>query len=215
MQDQAYFVSPPDGPGRGVLLLPSWWGLTASVRRRADLLTDAGYTVLAPDLALGEKPETETIAEETLGRADPNRLVSLVNSSALLLAEKSAGGRIAIVGLGMGGSLGLWLAVRKPDLVAAVVSFYGSQTIDFAGASAAFQIHLAEEDRFISGDDAAFMEATMGLESLDVTVVRYPGTRHGFADPESPEFDEAASTEAWENTAGFLSLVFPGRRPPQ
>lgn len=205
MQDQAYFVSPPRGPGPGVLLLPSWWGLTRPVKARADRLSDSGFTVLVPDLAFGERPETEQEAEAILGRADPNRLASLVISSAGLVAEKSSGRRISVVGYGMGGSLALWLAVRRPETVNAVVSFYGSQTIDFAGATAGILVHLAETDRFISDDDAAFMEATMGLEGLDVTVRRHAGTRHGFADEESPAFDTAASEQAWAETVAFLT----------
>lgn len=204
MKDQAYFVAPPSGPGPGILFLPAWWGLTRSTRRRADYLSDAGFTVLAPDLALGKRPETEEEAETFLGEADPNRLASLVLSSAGLLAEKAAPGPLGVVGVGMGGSLGLWLSVRRGGLVTAAVSLYGSQVIDFAGAKADYQIHLAEEDRFISDDEAVFMEATIGMESLDITVETYPGTHHGFADPESPAFDPDAADLAWNRTRDFL-----------
>lgn len=205
MQDQAYFVAPPEGPGPGVLFLPSWWGLTKSVRSRADALSEAGFTVLAPDLALGGSPTTEEEAERVLADADPNRLASLVVSSASLLAEKSADGVIGALGFGMGGSLALWLAVRQPDLVRAAVSLYGSQALDFAGTKADFLIHLAGSDRFISADEAAFMEATMGLESLEVTVVRHPQTLHGFADPESDAFDESAADRAWTSVVDFFT----------
>lgn len=204
MQDQAYFVGPSSGPGPGVLLLSAWWGMTSPLRRRADRVADEGFTVLAPDMALGRRPSTEEEAERTLAEADPNRLASLVTSSAALLAEKAAGSRIGVIGYGMGGSLALWLSVRQPGLVAAAVSVYGSQVIDFAGAMADYQIHLAERDRFISEDEAAFMEATMGLESLDVTIHVYPGTRHGFADPESPAYDPEAAAHTLERTLEFL-----------
>ena len=187
-----------------MLLLPSWWGLTGPVRHRADELSQNGFTVLAPDLSFGARPSDEEEAERLLGEADPNRLVSLVTSSAALLREKSADGPVGVVGFGMGGSLALWLSVRGADLVGAVVSFYGSQVIDFAGAVADYQIHLAEQDRFISDDEAAFMEATMGLEHLEVEVVRHPGTRHGFADPESSAFDARATEVAWARSVEFL-----------
>lgn len=204
MQDQAYFVTPPAGLGPGVLLLPAWWGLTAAVRQRADRVAAAGFTVLAPDMALGNRPATESEAEKMLADADPNRLASLVNSSAGLLADRAVPGPIGVIGYGMGGSLGLWLSVRQPDLVKATVSFYGSQVIDFAGAVAAYQIHLAESDRYIPDDEAAFMEATMGLEELDVTVHVYPGTEHGFADPDSPTYQDESARLAFDRTVGFL-----------
>lgn len=204
VRDQAYFVAPPGGRGRGLLMLPAWWGLTRAVRRRADDFSLEGFTVLAPDMALGHRPRSEKEAEEMLAEADPNRLVSLVVSSAQLLAEKSEPGPLGVVGYGMGGSLGLWLSVRRPDLVSAAVSFYGSQVIDFAGATADYQIHLAESDRFIPDDEAAFMEATMGLEELDVTIHTYPGTEHGFADPDSPSYDDEAAELARSRAVTFL-----------
>lgn len=204
VRDQAYFVAPPGGRGRGLLLLSAWWGLTRPLKRRADALSLEGFVVLAPDLAFGVRPETEEAAEQALAEADPNRLAFLVMTSADLLAEKSEDGPIGVIGYGMGGSLGLWLSVRRPDLVAAAVSVYGSQVIDFAGASASYQIHYAEKDRFISPDEAAFMEATMGLEDLDVTIHTYPGTEHGFADPESPAYDEEAAAMVLSRATSFL-----------
>lgn len=204
VRDQAYFVAPPSGQGRGLLLLSAWWGLTSQLKQRADAFSLEGFVVLAPDLAFGIRPDTEEAAEQALLEADPNRLAFLVMSSADLLAEKAAEGPIGVIGYGMGGSLGLWLSVRRPDLVAAAVSVYGSQVIDFAGANASYQIHYAENDRFISADEAAFMEATMGLEDLDVTVHTYPGTEHGFADPESPTYDPDAAALVFSRATTFL-----------
>jgi carboxymethylenebutenolidase len=133
VRDLAYFVQPEAGRGPGVLLLHSLWGLTSSVKGLADGLADRGYTVLAPDINLGELPETEKEGIDRLVEADPDRLASLVLSSVNLLADKSAEGPIGVVGFGMGGSLGLWASVRLADLIGAVVSFYGTQQIDFAG----------------------------------------------------------------------------------
>lgn len=202
-RDTAYFIQNQTGPG--VLLLHSLWGLTASVKKLADNLADQGYTVLAPDLNFGELPDSEEAALEHLGAASPDRLASLVMSSASLLYDKSTDGPIAIVGFGMGGSLGLWASVRMPGVVGAVVSFYGSQQIDFAGSNSSYLIHLAETDRYISEDEAVFMEATMGLESLPVEVVRYPGTAHGFGDSEGVTFDKDSFDLAWDRTRRFLS----------
>ena len=204
VRDLAYFVQADAGPGPGVLLLHSLWGLTPSVKSLADGLADRGHTVLAPDINFGELPESEQDALDHLGSASPDRLASLVISSAALLDEKSTDGPIAMVGFGMGGSLALWASVRLADMVTAAVSFYGSQQIDFAGSKASYLIHLAEEDEFISEDEAAFMEATMHLESLPVEVIRYPGTTHGFCEPDGGTFDPAMFEEAWERTLGFL-----------
>lgn len=205
VRDLAYFVQNDAGPGPGVLLLHSLWGLTSSVKDLADGLADRGYTVLAPDINFGELPESEQDGLDHLGAASPDRLASLVLSSAKLLHEKSTEGPIGIIGFGMGGSLGLWASVRLTDLVGAAVSFYGSQQIDFAGSKSAYLVHLAEEDEFIPGDEAAFMEATMRLESLSVDVVHYQGTKHGFCEPDSDTFDPESFEKAWATTLAWLA----------
>lgn len=204
VRDLAYFVQGDGGKGPGVLLLHSLWGLTSSVKKLCDDLADRGFTVLAPDINFGELPRTEQEGIDHLGEADPDRLASLVLSSARLVAEQSTAGPIGIVGFGMGGSLGLWASVRLADMVGVVVSFYGTQQIDFAGSQSSYMVHFAEEDEYISDDEAVFMEATMGLEGLPVEVITYPGTRHGFCEPDSETFDPEASEQAWRRTVEFL-----------
>lgn len=203
-RDLAYFIQDGPVPGPGVLLLHSFWGLTPSAKALADGLADEGYTVLAPDLNFGELPGSETEAVDHLGQANPDRLASLVLSSAQLLAEKSSQPTIAVIGFGMGGSMALWASVRLHSIIHRVVSFYGTQQIDFAGSGSRYLVHLAESDEYITDDEAAFMEATMGLESLEVVIHHYSGTQHGFADPDGVTFDPDASDLAWKRTVDFL-----------
>lgn len=160
--------------------------------------------MLAPDIGFGELPETEEEGIDNLGEASPDRMASLVLTSVKLINEQSTGGPIGIVGFGMGGSLGLWASVRLPELVTAVVSFYGTQQIDFAGSKSSYLVHYAEEDDYITDDEATFMEATMGLESLPVETITYSATRHGFCEPDSETFDVASFDMAWARTIEFL-----------
>jgi carboxymethylenebutenolidase len=203
-RDLAYFIQDGPVPGQGVLLLHSFWGLTSSVKSRADGLADRGYTVLAPDINFGELPGSESEAVDHLGKANPDRLASLVLSSAQLLHEKSSEPTIAAVGFGMGGSMALWASVRLSSIIDRVVSFYGTQQIDFAGSRSRYLVHLAESDDYITEDETAFMEATMGLESLEMSFHHYPGTKHGFADPDGATFDPDSSDLAWKRTVEFL-----------
>lgn len=206
-REHAYFVQDTSGRGPGILLLHSLWGLTKSVKDLGDSLADGGYTVLVPDINFGELPESEQDALEHLGAASPDRLASLVISAAQLLYEKSTDGPIGIVGFGMGGSLGLWASVRLAGHVSAAVSFYGSQQIDFAGSQSSYLVHLAEEDEYISDEEARFMEATMGLDNLPCQVLRYPGTHHGFCEPDGDTFDPGAFDVAWARTLAFLDAL--------
>jgi carboxymethylenebutenolidase len=203
-KDLAYFIQIGDEPAPGVLLLHSFWGLTSAVKALADGIADAGYAVLVPDISFGEVPETEAEAVDHLGKANPDRLASLVLSSAQLLQEKSSEPTIAVIGFGMGGSLALWASVRLNSIIDRVVSFYGTQQIDFAGSESRYLVHLAESDEYITDDETAFMEATMRLESLDVELHHYPGTRHGFGDPDGETFAPDSFELAWKRTVEFL-----------
>lgn len=206
MSDTAYFVSPPTGPGSGVLLLHSWWGLTPFFRRLADRFAEHGFTVLAPDLTGGETFTESDEARSNLASLDADRLASLTLSAAQIVRQRSAepDGPIAIVGFSMGASLGLWASVRLGDRIDRVVAFYGTQSIDFAGASAAYQLHFASDDALVTDDEAVFMEATMGMENLTVDSHRYPGTAHFFFERDQEEFDPEAADLAWERMMSFL-----------
>lgn len=204
VRDLAYFVSGDAGKGPGVLLLHSLWGLTSSVKGLCDSLADEGFTVLAPDINFGELPATESEGIDRLGEASPDRLAALVLTTARLVDAQSAPGPIGIIGFGMGGSLALWASVRLPEVVAATVSFYGTQQIDFAGSKSSYLVHFAEEDQYITDDEAAFMEATIGLESLPMEIITYAGTKHGFCEPDGSTFDPDAFEQAWGRTVEFL-----------
>ncbi len=206
MKDAAYFVSPRSGPGHPLLLLHSWWGLDSGVRRMADRISDEGHTVLVPDLLTGETFDEAADAEAHLKSLDVDRLASLTQASVHLVREKGADrdAPVSIVGLSMGASLGLWASIRIPDAVSRVVSFYGTQTIDFTGARAAYQLHFADTDELVDSDEASFMEATIGLSGLEVESHSYPGTSHWFFEPERPNYDHGAAEQAWERMVRFL-----------
>jgi carboxymethylenebutenolidase len=204
VSDSAYFVGPLDAPGPGVLLLHSWWGLTGGVRLTADRLADEGFTVLAPDLNDGATFEDREAARRHLEEADPNRLARVTLDSLAVLAERSPGGSVGVVGYSMGASLGMWVSVRRPEAVAAVVAFYGTQIIDFTGSRSAYQIHAAGVDDLVGDDELSFMEATIGLEGLELEVFRYPGAGHWFAEQGAAAYDPEAAGRAWDRAVGFL-----------
>ncbi len=48
------------------------------------------------------------------------------------------------------------------------------------------------------------MEATMGMEALDVEVFTYPGTGHWFFESDREAFDRIAAERSWDRTRAFL-----------
>jgi carboxymethylenebutenolidase len=201
-----YLVSPESGPGPGVLVLHAWWGLTPFFRGVCDRLADLGYTALAPDLHGGRTADRPDEAERLLREHDPNQGAALVLASAGTLQHISGDRPIGVIGFSMGASWALWLSARAPTTVAAVVAFYGSQSIDFAGTQAAYLGHFAEHDEFVDGLEVDALELHLRDEGREVAFHHYPGTGHWFfEDDRVPAYDPAAARQAWDRTVAFLA----------
>ncbi len=218
----AYLVSPESGPGPGVLVLHSWWGLNRATKEIVEHLADSGFTALAPDLFAGRTlsdPVDPLEAAERLGAADPDKTAGLILASIVALRAHSADPEapVGIVGFSMGASWALWAATRQPDSVGAVVAYYGHQDMDFEGLRAPVLCHFAAMDPLVSGNEATEMQAHLHLAGVAVEAVRHPGTRHFFAEAGVPVVDsdgaagerglteEAAAVTAWNQTVAFLS----------
>ncbi len=203
---EAFLIDPKGGPGPGVLVLHSWWGLTPWTKELCRRLADAGFTVLAPDLFDGVQPMTEAEGEAVLGGADADELSGLVMSSAHTLRAASADANrpIGVIGFSMGASLAFWLSARLVTEVGSVVAFYGSQSIDFDNATARYQGHFAEDDHIVSEEDRVVTESFIRLGGSDTDFHLYPGTRHWFFEDGATYHPEAAAL-AWERMEAFLN----------
>lgn len=209
----AYLVEPDDGPGHGVLVLHSWWGLTPEVKAVVEALADVGYTALAPDLLGGAVPANGEQAQDVLANSDPNQTAALVLASIVALRARSADpdGPVAIVGFSMGASWGLWAATRQPESVDAVVAYYGVQTIDFEALTAPVLGHFAEIDPLVTDDDLVEMQAHLLLLDKHIEVHHYEGTGHWFAEAGAGDHhDPDAAALAWDRTIEFLGAHTPG-----
>ena len=214
----AYLVAPDDGPGPGVLVLHSWWGLTPGVKRVVEALADAGFTAMAPDLLDGALPADEIEATEVVAASDANATAALVLSSIVALRAHSAEPEapIAVIGYSMGGSWAMWVATRQPESVHAVVDYYGHQDIDFAELQARVLCHFAEHDPLVGESRTIELQSHLMLLDKVVEVHRHAGTRHFFAEEGVPalgpggetgertEVDRAAAEAAWRRTLEFL-----------
>lgn len=206
-----YVTVPDAGHGPGVLVLHSWWGLTPFFRRVCDRLAEAGFVALAPDLYGGRTTDDPDEARAMLVDADMDAALRLVRDSLVALHRMPAtpDGPVGTLGFSMGGSWALYLASRMPDLVAAAVVFYGSQSVDMAPAHASFLGHFAEQDDLVDEDELTLLEADLRLLDKDVTFHRYPGTGHWFFESDRPAYDEAAAELAWGRTIEFLRTHVP------
>ncbi len=215
---EAFLVNPRGGvKGPGILLLHSWWGLTDEVKDLAERIADEGYTVLAPDLLGGARPTTVDEGEAALAQVRPDDISGAVLASAHALRAVALDpmAPIGVIGLSMGGSMALWLAARLPESVAAVVTFYGAQSIDFDEASATFMGHFGDADHMVSEEDRVVTESFIRLGDNETEFHVYEKAGHWFFEP-GEHHDADASDLAWTRTIEFLArtiLTPPNPRP--
>ena len=209
---------PDDGPGPGVLVLHSWWGLDQGVKATVEALADAGFTALAPDLMGGVQADDAASAAGALQETDPDQTAGLILSSIMALRARSSDPEapVAVIGYSLGGSWALWAGTRQPDSGIAVVDYYGHTDLDFADLQAPVLCHFATDDPLVSDDEMAEMKAHLLLLGKSVEVKDYEGTRHFFAEAGVPVLDAAgeigerseheteAAALAWDRTLAFL-----------
>ncbi len=206
---QGYFISPDAGPGPGVLLLHSFWGLNRQVKDVANQLADSGFTTLAPDLADGEVFADEESAFAALADADMNVNASLIQSSLSILrrAQLNPTAPIGVVGYGSGASWALWLSARLTEEVAAVVTYYGAQSAPMDKAQAKYLCHWAEADVNVSDLEVADLGLSFQMAGLDFRFEHHEETIDGFAEAGRPGFNAEAEVVAWRQTTEFLASM--------
>ncbi len=214
---QGYFISPDDGPGPGVLLLHSFWGLNRQAKDTANALADLGFTVLAPDLADGEVYDDEDDAMAALGDADMNVSASLIQSSLGVLrkAQLNPEAPIGVVGYGPGASWALWLSARLTDEIGAVVTYYGAQSIPMDGSNAAYLSHWSEVDSMVTDLEVADLGLSLQMAGVNFRFEHHEGTADGFAEAGRPSHDAEAEVVAWRQTSEFLASTLRELQPTE
>ena len=187
-----------------VVLFHHSLGLTDGVRGFAEELRSAGHTVHTPDLVEGKRfPDVDA------GGAYAQE----VGFDTIL-----EGGRAAAEGLPQelvyaGFSLGVLpaqsLAQNRAGARGGLLCYSAVPLSEFGGTwptGVPLQIHLMEADPFaLEGDLDAAREIANTVD--DAELFLYPGDRHLFADPSSPDYDEDAARLLTQRTLGFLEKI--------
>src|SRR6476660_6913903 len=104
---RGYLARPASGSGPGVLVVQEWWGVESGIRDAADLLAEAGFTALCPDLYYGELAEHTEMdkAAELMNAMPPDRAARDMSGAIdFLLADAGTTGDSAgVLGCRMGG----------------------------------------------------------------------------------------------------------------
>ncbi|WP_295795243.1 dienelactone hydrolase family protein [Mucilaginibacter sp.] len=200
---------PKDAKGKlgGIIVVHENRGLNPyieDVGRRAAL---AGFISLAPDALtpLGGYPGTDDAGREMQSKRDPKEMQEdFIAAFEYLKNHKDCNGKVGVVGFCFGGGIANMMAVRVPDLAAAV-PFYGSQPAaeDVPKIKAPLMLHYASLDTRITGGWPAY-EAALKANGKKYQAFIYDNVNHGFHNDTTPRYDKAAAELAWSRTIDFF-----------
>lgn len=206
---RGYLAAPSAGDRAlpGVLVIHENRGLNPYIEDVARRVAVAGFVGFAPDALtpFGGYPGTDDEGRELQARRDREEMLEdFIAGLRHLREHERCNGTVGCVGFCFGGWVANALAVRVPELAAAV-PFYGSQpdADEVAGIRAPLLIHHAAHDERVNAGWPAYKVA-LDEAGHDYTEHTYEDTNHGFHNDTTPRFDEAAAELAWRRTIEFF-----------
>ena len=206
---QGYFVRPAIKDHRlpGVVVIHENRGLNPYIEDVARRLAVAGFIAFAPDALtpLGGYPGNDDDGRELQRQRNGAEMTEdFIAAVAFLREHPDCSGKVGSVGFCFGGGMSMRLAVRVPELTAAV-AFYGRHPVseDAASIGAPLMIHHGELDERVNAGWPAF-EKALKAAGADYAEYNYADAQHGFHNDTTPRFDEAAAELAWRRTIEFF-----------
>jgi carboxymethylenebutenolidase len=188
---RAYMAVPANAAGKvgGVVVIHENRGLNPYIEDVARRVAVAGFIGFAPDALtpLGGYP----------GNDDEGR-------ERYLQAHEKCTGKVGCVGFCYGGGVSNALAVRIPDLAAAV-PFYGRQPAaeDVGKIRAPLLIHHGALDTRVNEGWPAY-KAALDAAGKEYAEYTYVDANHGFHNDTTPRYDRDAAELAWQRTIEFF-----------
>jgi carboxymethylenebutenolidase len=192
----------------GVVVIHENRGLNPYIEDVARRLAVENFVAFAPDALapVGGYPHDDEKAAQLFAGLDARkRTEDLLATVPFLASRAECTGRVGAVGFCFGGEIVNQMAVRFPDLAAAV-PFYGTQpsAADTAKIKAALLIHYASDDPRVDAGWPVWEEA-LKKNGVRYRAYVYDRTYHGFHNDTTPRYDEAAAKLAWSRTLAFLN----------
>ncbi len=200
---------PKDAVGKlpGVVVVHENRGLNPYIEDVGRRTALAGFISLAPDALtpLGGYPGNDDEGRELQRQRDRfEMLEDFIAAFEFLKSHEDSTGKVGVVGFCFGGWISNMMAVRLPDLAAAV-PFYGGQpeSDEVESIKAPLLLHFAGLDNRVNAGWPAYEEA-LKKHKKEYTAYMYPDVNHGFHNDSTPRYDKEAAELAWERTLDFF-----------
>ncbi|HCW08029.1 MAG TPA: dienelactone hydrolase [Cytophagales bacterium] len=207
---KALLSKPADGNNKlgGIVVVHENRGLNPHIEDVARRAALAGFVSLAPDALtpLGGYPGNDDKGRELQSKRDRNEMLEdFIAAAEFLKKHEYCNGKVGVVGFCFGGWITNMMAVRIPDLNAAV-PFYGGQPTseDVPKIKAPLLLHYAGLDTRINEGWPAY-EKALKENNKEYNTYIYPEVNHGFNNDTTPRYDKAAADLAWKRTIEFFS----------
>jgi carboxymethylenebutenolidase len=209
---KGYLVRPANASGTAkvpvVLVVHENRGLNPYIEDVARRVGTENFMAFAPDglTSVGGYPGNDEQGGALFSKVDrPKMNEDFVAAATWLKARPESSGRLGAVGFCFGGGVANTLAVRMPDLAAAV-PFYGGapQAADVPKIKAAVLAHHGELDKALAAGWPAY-DAALTAAKVPHEGYIYPNANHGFHNDTTPRYDEAAAKLAWQRTVAWFN----------
>jgi carboxymethylenebutenolidase len=197
----------PAGKPRGVVVVvQEIFGVNAHIRAVPDKFASEGYLAVAPGIFEHVEPKFEVGYDSQsrergmaiVGKTDREQMLRDV-AAAIEVARQ--GGKVAVVGFCLGGTIAWAAAGRHPGLSAAV-GYYGGGIIGLKDLKPRVPtlLHFGDKDQHIPF--AGVKEVAAAHSEGEVHI--YPAD-HGFNCDHRESYDGPSAALAWTRTLTFLS----------
>ncbi len=190
----------------GIVVVHENRGLNPYIEDTARMAALEGFITLAPDALtpLGGYPGNDDDGRTLQRQRDRMEMLEdFIAAYEYLKAHPDCNGKIGVVGFCFGGWISNMMAVRIPELGAAVPFYGGQPKEDIDKINAPLLLQFAGLDTRVNAGWPDY-EAALKMNGKEYQAYVYPEVNHGFHNNTTPRYDKAAAELAWSRTMEFF-----------
>lgn len=190
----------------GIVVVHENRGLNPYIADTARQAALAGFITLAPDALspLGGYPGNDDDGRTMQRQRDRGEMLEdFIAAFNHLKGHEKCSGKVGVVGFCFGGWISNMMAVKVPDLAAAVPFYGGQPKEDVDKINAPLLLQYAELDKRVNAGWPDY-EALLKKHGKSYQAHMYPGVNHGFHNNTTGRYDAPAAKLAWERTLEFF-----------